>query len=150
MSPQTATAGLAFILQPAATNTAPTANAGPDQTNIEPRSTVTLNGTGSTDSDGTIAAYAWTQTAGTTVTLSSASAAQPTFTAPLTLAGETLTFSLVVTDDDGATSSQDTVNVTVLPATAAVRKEGRIDILLLYLIKYTAKKIKNTPRRDTP
>lgn len=120
MAPQSTTVGQMFILNAAATNAAPTANAGTDQTDIEPRTTVTLDGTGSTDSDGTIAAYAWTQTAGTTVTLSSATAAQPTFTAPLTLAGETLTFSLVVTDDDGATSSADTVNVTVLPASAAV------------------------------
>ena len=108
-----------FVTITGSSNTAPTANAGPDQTNIEPRATVTLDGTGSTDPDGTIAAYAWTQTAGTTVTLSSSAAAQPTFTAPLTLAGETLTFSLVVTDNVGATSSPDTVDITVLPASAA-------------------------------
>ena len=44
-------------------NTPPTANAGPDQT-VASGATVNLNGTGSTDPDGTIASYAWTQTAG--------------------------------------------------------------------------------------
>lgn len=103
------------------TNTTPTANAGPDQVNVEPRTPVTLNGTGSSDADaGDSITYAWTQTAGTTVTLSSSTAASPTFTSPLTLAGDTLTFSLVVTDSHGAASSPDTVNITVLPADAVV------------------------------
>jgi hypothetical protein len=55
-----------------------------------------LNGTASHDADGSIASYAWTQTAGTTVTLGSATTAQPTFTAPAVVAVATLTFSLVV------------------------------------------------------
>lgn len=100
-----------------ASNVAPTANAGTDQTGVEPYATVTLNGTGSSDSDGTIASYAWTQTAGTTVTLSSSTAASPTFTAPAKVAAGTLTFSLVVTDNLGATSTADTVNVAILPHT---------------------------------
>lgn len=44
-------------------NAAPTANAGPDQANVEPWSTVTLSGSDS-DSDGTVASRAWAQTAG--------------------------------------------------------------------------------------
>lgn len=101
---------------PALTNLPPTANAGPDQINIEPYATVTLDGSGSTDSDGTIASYAWTQTAGTTVALTGASTSGPSFTAPATVAGDTLTFQLTVTDDGGATST-DTVSVTVLSHT---------------------------------
>lgn len=102
---------------PANSNVAPTAHAGADQTAVEPFTTVHLDGSGSTDSDGTVASYAWTQTGGTTVTLSSSSVAQPTFKAPATKTGGTLTFSLVVTDDDGAPSTADTVSVTVLPHT---------------------------------
>jgi len=99
-------------------NQTPTANAGPDQTGVEPFATVTLNGSGSFDPDvGDTITYAWTQTAGTTVSLSSSTVAQPTFTAPATLTGGTLTFSLVVTDNHGSASAADTVNVAVLPHT---------------------------------
>jgi hypothetical protein len=105
-------------------NQPPTAYAGPDQSNIEPWTTVSLDGSGSSDSDGTIASYAWTQTAGTSVTLSSNSAAQPTFTAPGTLAGDTLTFSLTVTDNSSATSMADTVDIAVLAATERAVMSG--------------------------
>lgn len=97
-------------------NTPPTANAGPDQT-VEPWSEVTLNGSGSTDPDGSITSYTWTQTAGTPVTLSSTTTANPTFAAPASIAGETLTFRLTVTDNQGATSSPDTVDITSMPVT---------------------------------
>jgi hypothetical protein len=92
------------------TNTTPTADAGPDQT-VDEGTTVTLDATGSSDSDGSIASYAWTQTGGPSVSLSDASAAQPTFTAPEVDGDETMTFEVEVTDDDGATAT-DTVGVT--------------------------------------
>jgi hypothetical protein len=95
-------------------NTAPTANAGADQNVSATANPVTLDGSASSDSDGTVASYAWTQTAGTTVALSDATAAQPTFDASVANdAGETLTFSLVVTDDDSAASTADTVDIIV-------------------------------------
>lgn len=97
-------------------NVAPVANAGPNQTNIEPWSVVTLAGTGS-DSDGTVVTYSWTQTAGTTVALSSTSVRNPTFTAPPSLTNQTLTFRLTVTDNQGAVSTPDSVDITVLYAT---------------------------------
>src|SRR5688572_26927482 len=60
-------------------NTIPVANSGPDQT-VDAGVTVTLDGSGSSDADGTLAAYTWTQTAGSpTVTLSNRTVAQPTF-----------------------------------------------------------------------
>jgi hypothetical protein len=99
-----------------AVNIPPTANAGLPQTVVS-GNTATLNGTASIDADGTIASYAWTQTAGPAVTLSSTTAVQPTFTAPVVTPITTLTFSLVVTDNQGATSAASTVNVTVNPAT---------------------------------
>jgi hypothetical protein len=95
-------------------NAAPVANAGLVQT-VNAGAAVTLNGTGSTDSDGTVATYTWTQTAGTTVALSSPTVSQPTFTAPNVVAATTLTFTLVVTDNRGAVSAAATVNVTVNP-----------------------------------
>lgn len=59
--------------------------------------------------------YAWSQTAGDAVTLSDATAAAPTFTAPGT--AQTLTFELVVTDGEtGAASRPDTVDVVVAAA----------------------------------
>src|SRR6185436_15774238 len=101
---------------PPPSNAAPTANAGSNQT-VTSGVQVTLNGTASSDSDGTIAGYAWTQTAGTpTVNLSSSTSSQPTFTAPTVAAAATLTFSLVVTDNGGRSSTAATVNVTVNPA----------------------------------
>jgi hypothetical protein len=57
-------------------NEAPTADAGPDQT-VNEGVTVTLDGSNSTDPDGSITSYLWTQTAGTSVTLSDATAAKP-------------------------------------------------------------------------
>ncbi len=93
-------------------NAAPVANAGPDQT-VNEQTAVNLDGTGSTDSDGTVASYAWAQTAGTGVTLTGGNTATPTFTAPsVDAAGETLTFELTVTDDDGDTNT-DTVDIQV-------------------------------------
>ena len=51
-----------------------------------------------------IASFLWTQTAGATVSLSSTDVAEVTFTAPN--AADSLSFTLQVTDDDGASSSE--------------------------------------------
>ncbi len=92
-------------------NQAPTANAGTNQTKTE-GDTVTLDGSGSSDSDGSIAGYLWTQTGGVSVPLSSRSAVNPSFTAPEVDAQTSLSFTLEVTDDDGAKDT-DTVSVTI-------------------------------------
>ena len=111
----TASAGLAELeawgvpASGAPGNRAPVADAGPDQA-VATGATVQLTGAASTDADGDPLTYAWTQTAGPGVTLSSATAQSPTFTAPA--GGSAVTFSLVVRD--GALSSAaDTVTVTV-------------------------------------
>jgi len=79
-------------------NHAPTANAGANQTRDE-GSQVTLDGTASRDPDNDPLTYAWTQVSGPAVTLDDATAAQPSFEAPLVnLGGDTLVFGLVVSD----------------------------------------------------
>jgi len=98
-------------------NVPPVASAGPNQT-VDAATVVTLNGSGSNDPDGSIASYAWTQTAGSAVTLSSGTVAQPTFTAPGVATATTLTFSLTVTDNRGATSPAATVSINVNPLPA--------------------------------
>lgn len=96
-------------------NAPPVANAGPAQS-VVANANVTLNGTGSTDPDGTVVAYAWIQTAGTPVALTGADTATPTFVAPG--AAGALTFQLVVTDNDGATHADDvTIEVTIPAST---------------------------------
>ena len=92
-----------------AQNQLPTADAGDDQS-VAKGASVTLDGSGSSDPEGGALTYAWRQTGGTTVTLSSATAASPTFTAPSV--DGTLTFSLTVTDPQGLTGT-DTATVTV-------------------------------------
>lgn len=93
---------LADAMGGASTNTAPTANAGPDQDLTLPAgATITLDGTGSTDPEDDTLTYSWSQTAGPTVTLSDVTAAMPTFSAPN--ADAALTFELVV--NDGALAS---------------------------------------------
>ena len=84
------------------------AEAGPAQ-GVATGAAVTLDGSGSSDPDGDPLTYAWSQTAGPAVTLSSTSVAKPTFTAPSSSA--TLTFQLTV--NDGKASASDTVTVTV-------------------------------------
>src|SRR5215472_16421089 len=71
----------------------PTAVAGAAQT-VNKHAAVTLDGSGSRDPQGLALTYAWSQTGGTTVALSDATSARPTFTAP-GVSGK-LTFSLVV------------------------------------------------------
>src|SRR3954471_10586056 len=96
-------------------NIAPTADAGAAQV-VTAGAVVKLDGSRSSDPDGFIANYAWTQTAGSpSVTLSSSTASAPSFTAPTVSTLTTLTFSLVVTDGVGVVSSPTTVTVSISP-----------------------------------
>lgn len=107
-----------FSLLPADTvNNAPAADAGLDQS-VNEQTSVTLNGSSSADSDGTISTYNWVQAGGTAVTLSGAGNASPQFTAPTLTSSEILTFSLTVTDNEGATGS-DSISISVLPVNLA-------------------------------
>ncbi|MBE9580321.1 MAG: tandem-95 repeat protein [Proteobacteria bacterium] len=85
-------------------NRPPTADAG-DEQSVDEGDTVTLDGSGSFDPDGTIS-YSWSQQAGPTTTLSDASAVRPSFTAPdVEEDGATLSFQLTVTDNGGLEST---------------------------------------------
>ncbi|MFP2910757.1 PKD domain-containing protein [Pyxidicoccus sp. 3LFB2] len=96
-------------------NLAPVANAGPDQALTLPANSATLTGSAA-DSDGTIASYAWSQVSGPAATLSGTGSATLSVSA---LAAGVSTFRLTVTDDDGATGSDDvSVTVTSGPAVA--------------------------------
>jgi hypothetical protein len=86
-------------------NHPPTANAGPAQSVTE-GAAVTLDGSASSDPDAGETAtlrYQWTAPGG--ITLSSATARQPTFTAPQVDADRDYTFGLGVTDSHGDSSA---------------------------------------------
>jgi len=92
-----------------AINVVPVANAGVDQS-VNEGTLVTLDGSGSTDADGNTLTYKWTAPSG--ITLSSATDAKPTFTAPEVSSNTPYTFSLVV-NDGSIDSPADQVVVTV-------------------------------------
>lgn len=110
----------------------PTAQAGNAQT-VNKGTTVTLDGSGSSDPAGHALTYAWTQTAGQTVTLSSASAAKPTFPAPA-VSGD-LTFSLIANNGQ-LSSAASSVVITVrnrppvasVPSTLTVGSNSQVTL----------------------
>jgi Secretion system C-terminal sorting domain/PKD domain len=91
----------------------PVANAGPDQTVTLPFTDVTLDGSGSYDTDGTIVSYSWVQLSGDGgVTIVGSSQVQPEIYG---LTAGTYVFQLTVTDNTGATGVA-TVTITVKAA----------------------------------
>jgi len=86
-------------------NKPPTADAG-GNTTVNPDISAMLDGSSSTDTDGSIVTFAWTQTSGSQVILNNADSMVATFTPTIDLEGETLSFSLNVTDNEGAMNSQ--------------------------------------------
>jgi hypothetical protein len=110
--------------QPPANNP-PVANAGADITITLPTNTVNLSGSASTDSDGKIVTYAWTKTAGPSqFSITTAGAVTTSVTG---LAAGVYVFRLTVTDDKGATGTDD-VTVTVLAANLAPVANAGADI----------------------
>lgn len=95
-------------------NQLPTADAGNDF-NVIVGTQGALDASGSSDPDFDPLTFVWTQTAGSiTLSLSSTTIAQPTFTAPTVSSATVVTMHVTVDDGQGG-SDTDTVNVTVMP-----------------------------------
>ncbi|RYZ46521.1 MAG: hypothetical protein EOP49_23185, partial [Sphingobacteriales bacterium] len=94
-----------------AANIPPTANAGNNITITLPTNSVMLDGSGN-DADGTISSYNWVKISGGAANIVSANTASSNVSG---LSQGSYTFQLTVTDNNGATAT-DEVGVTVLPA----------------------------------
>ena len=79
-------------------NQSPIADAGPD-TNVNLGATAVLDGSNSSDSDGTIVSYQWQQLSGIPVSLQNATTATASFVTNGLVGGEILIFELTVTDN---------------------------------------------------
>jgi hypothetical protein len=106
------TGNASCLVNVSGTGQAPSANAGPDQT-VTAYTNVTLDGSGSTDPDGTIASYSWVQISGPSVAILNANTSFASFAAPDPgTFGASLVFQLLATDQFGLTTrDQCTVNV---------------------------------------
>jgi poly(3-hydroxybutyrate) depolymerase len=101
-------------------NQSPVANPGSNISITLPTSSTTLNGSASSDPDGTISTYAWSQTSGSSSsTIANTGSAT---TAVSNLVQGTYVFTLKVTDNAGATATS-TVSVTVNAAAAAAANQ---------------------------
>jgi hypothetical protein len=107
-------------------NVNPIANTSLSQA-VDSGTTVSLNGTNSYDTDGTIVAYSWVQDSGTPVVINNANTATPSFTAlydaNITRVFQRLYFTLTVTDNDGGKGS-DTVQINVSKGSSGVINGG--------------------------
>ena len=127
---------LSSFLLPA--NAAPTAVATALPSTTTGGSLVSLDGSASTDSDGRIATYAWTQTGGPTVSLSGATTATASFIAPSVSSTSLLSFALQVSDDEGASGTASTsvtvrppVDTTPLPFSFAAKTEVALGAVVI-------------------
>ncbi|MFC7202410.1 PKD domain-containing protein [Haloferax namakaokahaiae] len=104
-------------------NAPPTADTGGPYT-TSAGSSIELDGTGSSDSDGTITDYNWTITNDPTgdASLSNSDSATPMFDAPETVSEDTsITVELTVTDDGGSTDTETTtITVTDTPPSPSI------------------------------
>lgn len=95
---------------PVETNTPPVANAGIAQ-QVNGTAVITLDGSASTDKEGDTLTYQWKQVSGPAVTLQNSNAAKATFSVAQPVTNAVYTFSLTVSDGEGSTTAQTSVNV---------------------------------------
>ncbi len=107
-------------------NEAPTAEAGPDQSDVAAGATVTLSGSATDPDAGDALTYAWTQVSGASVELSSSAAASATFAAPAS--GGALTFRLRATDAGGLWGEDETTVSVLASADARLRSLALSDV----------------------
>ena len=133
------------IIVNAPLNQPPVANAGADQTITLPVNTVQLNGSGS-DSDGLIASYGWSKVSGPAEgTISNPGSAA---TAVTSLVQGIYIFKLTVSDDKGATATDDiviTVNAGPPPNQLPVANAGTDKTLTLPVSSVTLNGSGNDP-----
>jgi hypothetical protein len=107
------------------TNSGPTSIATSSVTSAYSTETVGLDGTGSSDSDGQISSYAWTQTAGPSVSITNADQSTAEFVVPRLEDTAEIRVQLRVTDDDGASGTNEVaIQVTPAPIQFAVDVSG--------------------------
>ncbi len=94
----------------------PIADAGFDQS-VNSRDIIQLNGSNSSDPNGSQLSYFWDQTTGPEVTLSDSTNSNPTFTAPEVNEQTDFTFLLTVTKEESTSSEPDEVTITENPIT---------------------------------
>ena len=104
------TCGYKIDIQSNIDPTLPVADAGPNQS-VSPGSVVTLDGSASFDSNGTIIGYEWVQISGTAVMLDEEDNASTFFTAPDEI--DIISFRLTVWDND-LNPAMDEVSITVI------------------------------------
>ena len=102
----------------------PVSDAGPDQS-VQSRDIVQLDGSNSSDSNGSPLTHAWAQIGGPAVALSDSSSPTPTFTAPEVTDQTDLTFQLTVTNEEGTVSEPDEVIITINPISQPPPEEPR-------------------------
>jgi len=107
--------------------------------------TVTLDGSLSSDQDGSVVAYKWRQISGPAVTLSNVTVVKPTFIP--TVAGSYV-FGLMVTDNQGLLSPEDSVTITVKAANVRPKADAGPDqtIQLAFLNRNNGKVVENISR----
>ncbi len=94
------------------TNSSPVANAGADQ-GVDEQSSVTLDGSASSDADGDALTYVWSQTGGASVSISGSDNVQATFGAPDVGVGSSVDLTFELRVSDGSIIDSDAIVVTV-------------------------------------
>ena len=109
------------VVTPGIPNKGPVANAGPDDIITLPTNSVTLNGSASTDPDGSITFFQWIKLSGPSQPQPSIITETSAQTDVKDLVEGVYVFELSVTDDKGSIA-RDTVQITVNPAPPAENK----------------------------